>query len=398
MTHINMKGRSLFSRAPQIKPAGWGDRQSEAFNLASLGFTYELTDRREKACDLYIKAIDIIESLASRFKVDEYKRQYLNDYQSLYSRLIDLLRKLDKDSDAFIYNERSRSRALLDMLSPVNMTVRKKRASSSDEIERIADRERQLREEIASLEASPCSLVDAERAQKIKRLVSEHKEALIQLSLHDPGYAQLVSIQPPSLKEIQRSIPDDSVILEYYVGTDAVILWAVTGDSVTTCTVSSSPRSLYDKVAGLRQVIVSSRDDRPEEMTAFSESSKEMYGILISPAEKILKGKKNLIIVPHGFLHYLPFAALLSSRDEYLIRNHTVTYAPSASIWLLCLQQTRPAPEKLVAFASGGNTPSSLEPSVRDSLSLRSPSGGLPERLSAPSRHYRGSETDRCTV
>ncbi|MHC9542731.1 MAG: tetratricopeptide repeat protein [Vulcanimicrobiota bacterium] len=352
-----------------------GDRQSEAFNLASLGLTYDSMGREEKACELYIKAVEIIESLASRFKVDEYKRQFLKDHQYFYSRLIDLLRKMDKDSDAFIYNERSRSRALLDMLSPVNVAVRKNRLSSTGGIERMAERERQLREEIASLEASPGPLVNAERVRKIERLVNEHKDLLIQLTLRDPGYAQLVSIQPPSLKEIQRSIPQDSMLLEYYAGTDAVILWAVTGDSITTFTVSSSPQSLYQKVAGLRQSIVSSCDGRPEEMAAFSKSSKEMYGILISPAERILKGKKNLIIVPHDFLHYLPFAALLSSRDQYLIRNHTVTYAPSASIWLLCLHQTRPAPEKLVAFASGGNTPSSLEPSVRDSLRLRSSSG-----------------------
>jgi len=356
-----------------------GDRKSEADSLGWLGFANELMERTDKACELYIEAIDIIESMASRFKADEYKRKFLDNHQQFYSRLIELLKKRSRDSDAFIYNERSRSRALLDMLSPVNVAVRKKKVPCSDEIERIAERELKLRTEIAALDALGCSIGPLGREEwrsRIRSLVKEHKDVLIQLSLRDPGYAQLVSIQPPSMKVLQSSIPSDSVLMEYYAGTDTLTFWAVTGDSTAIFTVSLPPDRLYEKVAEFRYAIVNSRAGFPEEMAEFRELSKEMYRMLISPAENILKGKKNLIIVPHRSLNYLPFAALLSSRDDYLIRNHTVTYAPSASIWLLCLQQTRPAPEKLVAFASGGNSPSSLEPSARDSLRLCSPSSG----------------------
>ncbi|GEM_PF-1456357 len=352
-----------------------GDRRSEAFNLASLGFTYEMMDRPEKACDMYIGAIEIIESMASRFKIDEYKQRFFRDHHNIYSKLIELLRGRNRDSDAFIYNERSRSRALLDMLSPVNVALRKNRASSSEENERIALQERQLREEIAALETTQGTLDGKERTKKIDTLVNEHKDVLIKLSRSDPDYAQLVSVKPPDLREIQNKIPVDSALLEYYVEDKSTVLWVLTGDDITSFTLRIESDDLWNEVEAFREAISSSGNNGSSELKDFKKRSMELYAKLIAPAEKELKGKKNLIIVPHRILYYLPFAALMPSQDEYMIKDRTITYAPSSSIWLLCLREARPASEKLVAFASGGNTPSSEEPSMRNALRLISSSG-----------------------
>jgi CHAT domain-containing protein len=58
----------------------------------------------------------------------------------------------------------------------------------------------------------------------------------------------------------------------------------------------------------------------------------ELYEILIQPVEKEISGKKHLVIVPHGMLHYLPFQALLSKEGKYLIESYTISYLPSASV------------------------------------------------------------------
>jgi CHAT domain-containing protein len=58
----------------------------------------------------------------------------------------------------------------------------------------------------------------------------------------------------------------------------------------------------------------------------------ELYEILIQPIEKEIFGKKNLIIVSHGMLHYLPFQALLSRDGKYLIESFSISYLPSATV------------------------------------------------------------------
>ena len=46
----------------------------------------------------------------------------------------------------------------------------------------------------------------------------------------------------------------------------------------------------------------------------------------------------HLVLVPHGFLHYVPFHALHDG-DRYLIDRYSISYAPSASVFHLCAAQ-----------------------------------------------------------
>ncbi len=57
-----------------------------------------------------------------------------------------------------------------------------------------------------------------------------------------------------------------------------------------------------------------------------------LHEILIQPVLGELIEKKNLVIVPHGMFHYLPFQALLSRYGIYLIESFTISYLPSASV------------------------------------------------------------------
>ena len=42
-----------------------------------------------------------------------------------------------------------------------------------------------------------------------------------------------------------------------------------------------------------------------------------------------------MVVVPHDFLHYLPFHALASD-GVFLSDDFSITYAPSASVYYLC--------------------------------------------------------------
>jgi CHAT domain len=59
-----------------------------------------------------------------------------------------------------------------------------------------------------------------------------------------------------------------------------------------------------------------------------------LHELLITPIRNRL-ANRHLVIVPHGFLHQLPFHALFDGR-RYLIDEFTVSYAPSAAVYSAC--------------------------------------------------------------
>ncbi|MFZ0922197.1 MAG: CHAT domain-containing protein, partial [Candidatus Acidiferrales bacterium] len=63
----------------------------------------------------------------------------------------------------------------------------------------------------------------------------------------------------------------------------------------------------------------------------------ELHEELMAPLSDYL-GACHLVMVPHGVLHYLPFHALFDG-ERYLIDSHSISYAPSATIFALCQQK-----------------------------------------------------------
>jgi CHAT domain-containing protein len=63
-----------------------------------------------------------------------------------------------------------------------------------------------------------------------------------------------------------------------------------------------------------------------------------LYAELIAPLRRHLQ-VKHLIFVPHGPLHFLPFHALKNG-DSYLCDTHTISYAPSATVFTLCQEKS----------------------------------------------------------
>ena len=101
------------------------------------------------------------------------------------------------------------------------------------------------------------------------------------------------------------------------------------------------------------------RKDTEEGLTVKALTSKDyekpltdLYQILIKPVEQELAGKKHLVVVPHGMLHYLPFQALRSPEGQYLIESHTVSYLPSASVLKYAREKNRGNHEDLLAVAN----------------------------------------------
>ncbi|MCU1350753.1 MAG: Tetratricopeptide 2 repeat protein, partial [Acidobacteria bacterium] len=64
----------------------------------------------------------------------------------------------------------------------------------------------------------------------------------------------------------------------------------------------------------------------------FRTTARELYDILIAPAETALAGKQRICIVPDQELWRVPFQALLDRNGRYLIERAELFYAPSLAV------------------------------------------------------------------
>jgi CHAT domain-containing protein len=85
----------------------------------------------------------------------------------------------------------------------------------------------------------------------------------------------------------------------------------------------------------------------------------ELYRELVAPIRDRLDAE-HLVIVPHGFLHQLPFHALLDG-GKWLCDEYSISYAPSASVFQLCAAKRSRAPERSLVLG----IPDPLAPHIR---------------------------------
>ena len=87
------------------------------------------------------------------------------------------------------------------------------------------------------------------------------------------------------------------------------------------------------------------------EQEKFNEASAVLYKQLIQPLLPHITGKE-LIIVPHDVLHYLPFHALVGPDGRYLIEKYPIYYLSSASLLQFVKEKRKAGGEKVLAFGN----------------------------------------------
>ena len=129
-----------------------------------------------------------------------------------------------------------------------------------------------------------------------KRLYARHPD----LAVYRGQFAPLKFDQTRTL------LGRDTAILEYALSEDAVYLFVITNHV--------KAYALPVKPAEIAQL-----------------AGRNLYDVLVKPAEQQIAGKSRLIIIPDGVLWDISFAALQPSQDQYLVDEKTLSYAVSVS-------------------------------------------------------------------
>ncbi|MCG6983471.1 MAG: CHAT domain-containing protein [Deltaproteobacteria bacterium] len=269
---------------------------------------------REKAINLYIAAVEVIEQQRSSINTEASKIGFVGNKQDVYAHLVEQLVEDSRFEEAFEYTERAKARALVDMLA----SKRDFQGGKSADTTRLND----LLEELEKVEMD--SIVEKPEASSqhqaaVRGIMVEIKD---KISETNPELASLVTVNPPDLSEIQRLIPPDETLIEYFGTEDKLFAFVVTHEGVQGLKLEATG---WEKEINEFRKTLMLRDSKE-----FKASGQTLYGELIQPLESMI-ASKNLTIVPHGALHYLPFNALCSNKG-FLIDNYTIRVLPSGTV------------------------------------------------------------------
>jgi len=101
--------------------------------------------------------------------------------------------------------------------------------------------------------------------------------------------------------------------------------------------------TFYDAVR-LYWTALSSPAQSPIEEEGRDELAYEFYSHFIQPIEDVLAGKEKLIIIPDGYLSFIPLETLKDRAGRYLIEKYDITYVQSMQIAELIRKRGRTGP------------------------------------------------------
>lgn len=156
----------------------------------------------------------------------------------------------------------------------------------------------------------------------------------------------LKQAKPSSLEQIRRTLSPRTVLLEYVMTGEGTTVFCLSRERFT-CLQNISSSAAVKKSFDLVQFQLSRLAAHPEAARARTSSAlanvqdhlRALYEMLIAPLEDFLAETESIVLVPSGYLHYLPFHALFDGA-AYLIDRFTISYAPSASIYQLFTRRT----------------------------------------------------------
>jgi CHAT domain-containing protein len=304
------------------------------------------TGKPDEAIPHYQRAIQQIESVRSVLEAEKFRQSYFEGHLRAYARMMDTLLLSGKPEEAFNYSERARSRVFLDVLGS---RVQLSRVKSG-----VLEEERALQERIAGLKASLTSEGDEEHgiidrgilATELREAEKAYATFLEKVRKQDREQASLITVDPLTLSEVQQLLDPGTTLIEYFVNERDIFIWVVEKEKLQFHRVALAKEDLGKSVKSLRESIFSLG-----EKNKFDEASALLHKQLIEPLLPRITGKE-LIIVPHDVLHYLPFHALVGSDGRYLIEKYPLYYLSSASLLQFVKEKRKAGGEKVLAFGN----------------------------------------------
>jgi CHAT domain-containing protein/tetratricopeptide (TPR) repeat protein len=262
------------------------------------GFTYDLTEaytlrsrcwralRHFSEAEADLRAgIKASESQVGTPGSESLVLSHLDELRELLDEMVEFQLTLSRPDTAFDFAERSRARVLLDYLASLRW--------------RRGDRG----------EAAPPG---------VERLAAVTQEPLISADLH-------------------RQLPAPMVLVEYALLERRCVAFVIAAGTLKAVTLPGTPRVIEQVAARLVSALRKDAEGGDAAVEA-----RTLFDLVLRPLLSVMPAGTELVIVPDKGLWSVPFAALQDKENgRYLIEDHVLTLAPSATLFLDCLRRAQ---------------------------------------------------------
>jgi len=325
----------------------------------NLGFTaYQFGDM-DKAIEGYGVAIEAVEQSREWVSSDSRKEEILSGAIDVYGRIVQAYLKNNQLDKAIEYVERSKARNLVGLLANKNIYPKRDLYPNPDTYQTHSHQLDHLRQEIPAQQRELERLISApkseerygekieRRRQELNHLQQQRDELLSEINQIDDRFTFTQKVEPIPFSDIQAVINDSTAIIEWYIVDNQIITFIIT---------SQSPGiKVWTSTSAELQVLIALKDEYLQDL---QQSNRSFWQKLLPARLKTLANIlhlnhiltlvpetcKQLILIPHRFLHLFPLHALPLANGDFLCDRFPrgVGYAPSCQLLQLTQKRDRP--------------------------------------------------------
>ncbi len=311
----------------------------------------------------------VLHQIKQSYKTDASKLFFSKQVAAIYAEGIHIAMLLKRPAIAFYFSEQAKVALLRANLQDIT-------AKELGEIpSELLEQEKALRIELNYLdkriiqEEQKGKQADQKIIQKLQDQYFEYKnkyDLLIEQFENDyPQYYQLkYDNKIVSIRDLRRQIPEEGILISYYIGTTYYYIFFVTEEEFDCIEMVNPPNKLEQLCTTFYQAI------NLHQKKEYVELGQRIFHSLVTPIADLIinpyfdEDDKPLIIIPHDYLAYLPFEALLYDKASvntpyhelpFLLHQCTIQYHYSATLWLH--NQQRSFSKKLQDHSFAGFAP-----------------------------------------
>jgi CHAT domain-containing protein len=324
-------------------------------------------ENAQKAWDILYQAIDTLLAAKDELRWERSKMALYKDFRHLFEEGINIAKTLYEEKNLVEYRNRMFELSGLSKGLILNDALRKTHFSSLSNVpDSLIDKMVILNQQLAKLQQERESQYEADIKQRDHIALGELSEQVIQkkaewirLQEQIKTYTDVLEVKKPmSLLQVQQRLKPNQCILEFFMGKKTKYLFVVRKDTCLMHPVAAQI-PISDWVERLRMGLMFPNGDDAKNLSAraassaYIESASNLYTALITPIKSWLR--EEVIIIPDGILHYVPFEALLKTFPSdygnyrtypFLLKDHAISYNFSSSLHFSMSEKAQKVPPK----------------------------------------------------
>ena len=312
-------------------------RENSSYPLDRKFEIYRKLGNLTEARKIAEEAVAFVEKSREKVSSEEHSQtRFLAARFLAYQNVILILNEIGEKEKALAASEFFKSRVLWDVIRTGKTNTSK--AMNTEE----RAKELQLKQDISNLNRALTN--ETQKEYQNKSRIAELEDNLKQARFALEEFQLRLYATKPELKiqrgefspipfdEIASLFPDEqTAFLEFAVTNEKTFLYVITKENgrlrLEIYPIELKKDDLKKKTDEFRAVV----SDEQLNLN-YKAKGREIYDVLLVVAREQLKGKRALVIIPDSFLWDIPFQALLTAENRFLIEDFVISYAPSLTV------------------------------------------------------------------